>query len=45
MELLSLKDIKTLLDSAGIKEYRIIENKLWGLTLDFVMIFGDYNQN
>ena len=39
MHLMSLSDMKTLLDSAGIVEYRIIKNRLAGFTIDFIVIF------
>lgn len=41
MNLLSLKDIKRLLHSAGIKKYKIIKNRLGLFVLDFVIIFED----
>ncbi|HAA29247.1 MAG TPA: SAM-dependent methyltransferase [Cyanobacteria bacterium UBA8553] len=41
LNLLSLKDIKELLASVGVSNYKIIRNKLAGFTLDFVIIFGD----
>jgi len=40
MHLLSLHDLKTLLSSADISEYKIIKNRLAGFTLDFVVIFS-----
>ncbi len=39
MNLLSEKDLCTLLAEADIQEYRIIKNKLCGFTLDFVVIW------
>ncbi|MCF6151580.1 MAG: class I SAM-dependent methyltransferase [Candidatus Kuenenia stuttgartiensis] len=39
MNLLSITDIKDLLAGAGIKDYRIIPNKLLGFTMDFIIIF------
>jgi hypothetical protein len=39
MNLLSFSDVKSLLAEAGITEYKIIENKIVGLTLDFVIMF------
>lgn len=42
MHLLSLDDIESLLKEAGITKYKIISNKLFFFTLDFVIIFGDF---
>lgn len=39
MHLLSHNDIKILLADAGISEYKIINNRLAGITLDFVVLF------
>jgi hypothetical protein len=39
MNLLSINDIQRLLTKAGIGNYRIIENKLLGFTMDFIIIF------
>lgn len=39
MNLLSLRDIKELLRAAGISDYKIIRNKLFIFTLDFVIHF------
>ena len=39
MDLLSHKEVKTLLSAADITEYKIVQNKLAGFTLDFVIIF------
>ncbi|MHB1189707.1 MAG: class I SAM-dependent methyltransferase [Armatimonadota bacterium] len=41
MNLLSLRQIHKLMRLAGISNYRIIANKLYGITLDFVIIIGD----
>jgi hypothetical protein len=41
MDLLSIKDLRSLLAAAGIAEYRIVRNRLMGFTLDFVVIFGE----
>jgi 2-polyprenyl-3-methyl-5-hydroxy-6-metoxy-1,4-benzoquinol methylase len=41
MFLLKRDDIKKLLKAAGIKKYKIIPNRLFGLTLDFIIYFGD----
>ncbi len=42
MNLLSLKDIKTLLQDSGINNYKIIQNKLlFFFTLDFVIYFKE----
>jgi SAM-dependent methyltransferase len=38
MHLLSVHELKALLTEADIKGYRIIHNRLWGWTLDFVVI-------
>ncbi len=40
MNLLSYDDIKTLLKSAGISNYRIIRNKILFFTLDFIIIIN-----
>jgi hypothetical protein len=37
MFLLSEKDLMLLLDSAGVKKYKIFKNKIFGITLDFVV--------
>jgi len=39
MHLLGIKEICALLRAADIQKYKIIRNKLFGFTLDFVMIF------
>ena len=39
MKLLSVGDMEKLLKSAGITDYKIIKNRLFGFTLDFVVIF------
>lgn len=39
MDLLSLSDLKRLLGEAGIDRYRIVQNRLLGFTMDFVVIF------
>ena len=39
MNLLSLSELKTILDQAGIQNYKIIKNKFLFFTLDFVIIF------
>jgi SAM-dependent methyltransferase len=39
MHLLGLKEIYELLKAADIQKYKIVRNKLFGFTLDFVMIF------
>lgn len=39
MNLLSLSELKTILNQAGIKDYKIIKNKLLFFTLDFIVIF------
>ncbi len=41
LNLLSLKDIKELLASIEVSNYKILKNKLLLFTLDFVIIFGD----
>lgn len=41
LNLLSLKDIKELLASIRVSNYKIDQNKLLLFTLDFVIIFGD----
>ncbi|MBN1523371.1 MAG: methyltransferase domain-containing protein [Spirochaetales bacterium] len=38
MNLLSLKDFTSLLNDAGISNYRIYRNRLFGFTLDFVAV-------
>lgn len=43
MNLLSISDIKKLLHAVGVKKYKIIKNKLFFFTLDFVIIFGDFS--
>lgn len=40
MKLLSVREIKKMLHEAGIDEYTIVKNKLFGFTLDFVVIWG-----
>lgn len=39
MHLLGIRDAKALMKDSGIDQYRIVQNKLLGLTMDFVMIF------
>lgn len=39
MHLLTLRDIKRLLADCHINEYKIIKNRIFGLTVDFVIIF------
>lgn len=39
MNLLSLKDLKIILKQAGIKDYKIIKNKLLFFTIDFIVYF------
>jgi SAM-dependent methyltransferase len=39
MYLLSHNDIKTLLADAGISEYKIINNRFAGITMDFIVLF------
>jgi SAM-dependent methyltransferase len=39
MHLLSHNDIKTLLADAGVAEYKIINNRLGGITMDFIVLF------
>jgi glycosyltransferase involved in cell wall biosynthesis len=39
LNLLSEKDIKDIMAEAGIKKYKIIKNKLFFFTIDFVVIF------
>lgn len=41
MDLLSMGELRRLLREAGITKYRIVQNRLLGLTLDFVVIIGD----
>lgn len=41
MHLLSYGELVSLLDSAGITNYSITPNKLFGLSMDFVVVFGD----
>lgn len=41
MDLLSHGDLRRLLRDAGIRDYRILQNRLFGLTLDFIIIFGE----
>lgn len=38
MNLLSARDIKACLAKAQVQNYRLIRNRLWGFTLDFVVI-------
>lgn len=40
MNLLSRREIVSLLESAGIKDYRLIKNRLGGLVLDFVILIN-----
>lgn len=40
MYLLSLKDIKKLLETADIRDYQIIPNYLMGIPLDFIILFN-----
>lgn len=39
MNLLTLDDLKGLLRDAGISDYKVVKNRLFGFTLDFVIIF------
>jgi hypothetical protein len=41
MDLLSLSELRGLLRDAGITKYRILQNRLLGLTLDFVVMMGE----
>ena len=41
MDLLSVQDLRDVLRAAGITRYRIVYNRLFGMTLDFVVMFGD----
>lgn len=41
MDLASKGDLVEMLAAAGIRDYRIIHNRLAGLTLDFAVIWGD----
>jgi SAM-dependent methyltransferase len=41
MDLLTKRDLVRLLREAGISDYRIIENKIAGMTLDFAIAWGD----
>lgn len=40
MNLLSISQMRKLLKAAGIDNYKIIKNRLLGLTVDFVVVFG-----
>ena len=40
MNLLTLKDLKALLQEAEIEDYKIYKNKILGLTMDFVIIIN-----
>lgn len=43
MHLLSLRDLRALLADAGIRDYVIVPNRLFGfLIIDFVVLFGDH---
>jgi len=39
MHLLSLNDIKSLLADAGIVEFEIVNNRIAGFVVDFIIIF------
>ncbi|HBB37570.1 MAG: Methyltransferase type 11 [Candidatus Magasanikbacteria bacterium GW2011_GWD2_43_18] len=39
MRLLSERDLRSILDKAGIKTYRLFKNRMLGWTLDFVIVF------
>jgi len=41
MNILSLKDINSMMKEAGIKHYKVIKNKFMLFDMDFVIIFGD----
>jgi hypothetical protein len=41
MDLLSVGELRGVLRDAGVTQYRIVQNRLMGLTLDFVVIIGD----
>jgi hypothetical protein len=41
MDLLSVQQLRSVLKSAGIAEYRIVFNRIAGFTLDFVVTFGE----
>jgi hypothetical protein len=41
MDLLSLGELRGVLRDAGVARYSIVQNRLLGLTLDFVVIMGD----
>lgn len=41
MDLLTVSDMRALLRDAGITNYRIVKNRLLGLTLDFAVIIGE----
>lgn len=41
MDLLTQGDLVRLLRDAGIRDYRIIRNKLGGMTLDFAIVWGE----
>ena len=41
MDLLTLGDLRRLMRDAGIDEYRVIQNRLMGLTVDFVIAWGE----
>lgn len=39
MDLLTMADMRALLREAGIERYRIVANRLFGFTMDFVVVF------
>ncbi len=39
MYLLSLTEMKSILDDAGIRDFKVFRNRIAGLTLDFVFVF------
>jgi hypothetical protein len=41
MDLLSKGDLVRLLAEAGIRDYRIVQNRLAGLALDFAIAWGE----
>lgn len=41
MHLLSLRDLRSIIESAGISDYRVVRNRMLFFTLDYVVIFSD----
>jgi SAM-dependent methyltransferase len=41
MNLLAFRDLKSLLQDAGISWYKIVRNRLMLFTMDFILVFGD----